>query len=415
MKHKAIGLFLLPGICFMFLLPMPASAAPRITLKPKVSTSWRMDTNYYGAEENEREVYTYLVQAGFELGVNTPKSSLGLDYTLNANYYDDRDAVPPGEKSTDEDNYIGHTLAFTARHQASDRVLVGLDDTFYKTRDPAQSDELSNSVDREKYYINRLTPLVYYDFGPRFSVGLRYQNTKIDYDPRDSEDAKEDRGALDVVYHFSRRATMDLEGQHWERDYDGTTSDYASNQVRLIFKRKLRHFSIVAGAGYHSRDFDDPNLEDIDVFTYHINLEGDGTLANRRTYVSFRTDQNLNDQGLGNQYFKATRFTLSAGHEFTKKVSGDIQAYYQISNYEGTFGVTDDGSLEERKDDTYDVSGTITYAFARWLSCSLKGGYTKRNSNLAGRNYENRYGLVSIDFAYGPKGRGRVEKTDLGY
>jgi len=86
MKHKAIGLFLLPIICFMFLLPMQASAAPRFTLKPKVSTSWRMDTNYYGAEENEREVYTYLVQAGFELGVNTPKSSLGLDYTLNSNY-----------------------------------------------------------------------------------------------------------------------------------------------------------------------------------------------------------------------------------------------------------------------------------------------------------------------------------------
>ena len=400
MKHRSISWFLFLGICFMSLLPVSTFAAPRFTIKPKVLTGWRMDTNYYGAEDIEREVYSYLVQAGFELGVNTPKSSLGIDYTMDANFYNDRDAVPPGEKPTDDDNFIGHTLALTARHQTTDRVLLGLDDTLYKTRDPAQSDELSNSIEREKYLINRLTPLVYYDFGPRFSLGLRYQNTKIDYDPGASEDADEHRGVLDVVYHFSRRATLDLEGQHWKKDYDGATSDYSSNQVRLIFKKKLRHLSIMAGAGYHSRNFDDANVENIDIFTYTINLEGEGTLANRRTYVSFRTDQNLNDQGLGDQYFKATRFTLRAGHEFTKKLSADIRAYYQISDYQGTFGVAEDGSIKERNDDTYDVSGTISYAFARWLSLSIGGGYTRRDSNLAGRDYNNSYGTAQISFAY---------------
>jgi len=401
-KLRWLGTILVLQVFFLWAFVAQAYPGVKFKVRPKISAGWRVDTNYYGAEKVEREVYTYTVSPGFELGIKTPKSSLGLNYALEANFYNDKDPVPPGEKPTDEDNYVGHTLVLTGRHRLTRRILVGLDDSFYFTRDPAQSDALSNSIKREKYFINRITPMIYYNFDPRFSLGLRYRNTKIDYRPGDEEDAKEIRGIIDLVYNMGRKATFDLEYQHWKRHYDQESSDYSSDQIRLILKKKLRFFSFTAGAGYHKRDFVDADVKDMSVFTYFITMEGSGTLANRRSRISLNITQNLNDQGTGDQYYKATRLTVTAEHDFTKKLTGSMSGYYQISDYEGTYGLSEGGSIKERKDNTYDVSGMVSYRFARWMTFSLSAGYTSRDSNLAGLDYDNTYCVVNIGFAYGP-------------
>jgi hypothetical protein len=313
-----------------------------------------------------------------------------LDYTLDAYYYDDRDPVPPEEQPADDDDYIGHTFTSEARYQAFDRLLLGLNESYYKTRDPAESDPFNNSIDREKYFINRITPFVVYDFGPKFTVRLRYRNTKINYDPSSSEDSTENRGLFNLIYNFTRRSSLDFEFQHWKKDYDAGTSDYSADQGKLIFRKELRIFRISAGAGYQNRSFDDSGLDDIDVFTYHFDLDGEGMLANRRSYVALNVEQNFNDQSTGNNYYTATRFVLSGGHEFSSKLSGDAQASYLIADYE----------LNRRKDDVYELSGSINYKFARWLTFSVTGGIEKRDSNLEGLDYDNTYFIANLEFAY---------------
>ena len=141
-------------------------------------------------------------------------------------------------------------------------------------------------------------------------------------------------------------------------------------------------------------------MDDFGGFTYNLNLEGGGLLANRKSYVAFNIDQNFNDYGPENEYFMGTRFTLTAGHDFSKRLSGDIEAFYQISGYEETFGLTPSGDTAKRKDDTYIISGTLGYEFARWLTLSGTGGYETRNSNLAGYSYDNTFVIVTLAFAY---------------
>ena len=71
--------------------PAAGLSAPKFKIKPKVLTSWRVDSNYYKVETNEREVHTYLVQPGINFGYETSKSLIDLDYTLDAHYFDDKD------------------------------------------------------------------------------------------------------------------------------------------------------------------------------------------------------------------------------------------------------------------------------------------------------------------------------------
>ena len=390
MSNDRTRLILWTAIIASLSFPVSICAAQHLDIKPKLSTSWQVDSNYYHAQDVEREVYTYKIQPGIRVDFETAKSTLMLDYTLDAYYYDDKDPVPPGGQPTDEDDYVGHTFIGEARYQAFDRLLVGLNGSSYKTRDPAESDIFSNSIDREKYIINQLTPIVVYDFRPKFTVRLQYRRTDIDYSASNIEDSAENRGLFNLIYNFTRRSSIDFDFQYWEKDYDAGTSDYSANQAKLIFRKQLRIFEISAGAGYQNRSFDESGLDDIDVFTYNLNLDGQGTLANRRTYIALNVEQNFNDQSIGNYYYTATRFILRGGHEFSSKLSGDAQASYMIADYETT----------RRNDDIYEFSGSIGYKLARWLTFSVTGGIEKRDSNISGLDYDNTYFIANLEFAY---------------
>ena len=397
MSYSRVKLYLSAAVIISLSFPIAVCAATKLNIKPKMSARWQVDSNLYLAQDREREVYTYIFQPGIEIGVNTAKSDLMLDYTMDAFYYEDSDPVPPGEEPSDDDDYIGHTGVLEAKYRAFDRLLFILNESFYLTRDAAQSDEFSNSVDREKYYVNRLTPTVIYEFGRKFTAALRYRHTKINYFPDNYEDSKENRGKFDLAYNFTPKTSLDMEYQYWKKNYDSSTSDYDSNQVKLIFRKRFRIFNVSAGAGYQNRSFDDSSLADIDVVTYHLNFDGEGTLANRRTNVSLNIEQNFNDQSIGNNYFTATRFILSGGHEFSRKLSGDLSAYYQIADYERS----------HRKDDTFEITGNINYMLARWLFFSVGAGYEERDSNMEGRDYENIYFISRLEFSYDLGGKRR--------
>jgi hypothetical protein len=379
--------------------PAGGLSAPKFKIKPKVSTGWRLDTNFYKEETNEREMHTYLVQPGIDFGYETAKSLIHLDCTLDAYYYDDRDPDPSGEET---DEYVGHTLSLKTRTKPFDRLTLGLDESYYDTRDPWQSDVLSNRAVRDEYSINRLTPRIVYEFGPKFTTGLRYRWTESDYEIDFQEDATEHRGMFDLIYNFTCRAALDLRYQHWEMDYHMDTSDYTSDQIELLFKKQFHYLSIVAGGGYHERSFDDPGMKDMDMFSYRLEFKGQNppAPAHKRSHISFSLLRDFNIYADAGDYHEAQRFILEAGHVFLEKLPITIQGVYQKSDYETFTGLSPSGVAEHREDNTYGVSTSLGYIFTDWLTLTTTAGYEERDSNLAGFDYENEYYLIKLDFAY---------------
>ncbi|MBA7571414.1 hypothetical protein ES708_13177 [subsurface metagenome] len=401
-RKKPIILIILAVSVILFFHVNVLDAA-RFTIKPKIASSWQTDSNFFKAETGERDVHTYLLQPGIDLGFETARTDISLNYTLNAYYYDDRDTVPAGQQKADENDYVGHTVAFKSRYRVFDRLLIGLDDSYFKTRDAAQADDLGNSVDRDKYFINRLTPMLFYDFGAKFTAGLRYRNTEIDYSKGDKEDSSEHRGMFDLIYNLTRTASLDLEYQHWARDYDKTTSGYTSDQVVLILRKQFNYVTLEAGGGYHERDFDDAALDNIDTVAYRVAVRAQNPPApdaRPRSYLDFSAEMNLNDQGVADSYYKTHRFSLNAGHIFLEKIKVDAGGYYQRSDYERTTGLTPGGATELREDDTYYISGSIGYIFDDWLTFSVSASYEDRDSNLQGYDYDNRSIMATLELSH---------------
>ena len=394
---KLVFFSILMSLFFISFFPVMGSAEPVFTIKPTATVSGQIDSNFYKTENNEEEVYTYLLQPGIQLGAATAKSKLNFIYTMDAYFYSN-----PAE----DENYVGHYAVLDASNSTTDRLTLGLKDSFYRTRRVDRYDDFTDTTERRKHNVNRLTPRAYYDFGDRFSIGLRYRRQDIDYDDSSSSDSVEHRGVFDLIYNPSRTTTLDLDYQHWKLNYDQGVSDHTSNQVRLIFQKRYKYFSFDAGGGYHKRHFEDPGLEEKDIVYYKIAIGGQNPPSfgiGRRIYESnsleikshihFDAERNFNNLG---DFRTENRFTLSLGHLFLEKIKGGLKGYYITSDYENI----------SRKDDTYGISGSIRYLINDRWNLLFITGITDRDSNVVGNSYENVYLTLNLEFSY-PIGRKR--------
>jgi len=415
MKKRFLVLLAVSVSFMLFSYPASFAGEGKIVVKPHINVSWQSDSNFWWAETDEKEVHTYLIQPGVTFGYETDKTKIHLDYTMNGYLYSDRDTLLPGERKASDDNYIGHTLQLLAStRQFQEKLLAGVREDFYLTRDPAQSDAFNNSAVRNKYFINRVEPFAFYEFSDRFTAGVRYRNTKTDYTEDYLEDSTENRGLFDLIYHFSETASLNLDYQIWTRDYSKNTSEYMSNQGMLTFQQRFRFVSLEAAAGYQYRSFEDENLESMDIVPWRLGFEfatepeAISPLLpeqQKKSYVSLMFGQDFNNQGLGESYFKADRVTLDVGHVFLERIPVHFNGYYQRSKYEFWTGITPSGSTEKRDDDTYKAYCSIGYKFLRWFTFSVKPGYEKRNSNIAGRSYEDKTIMAQLEFLYDVGGK----------
>ena len=84
---KLVFFTILMSLFFISFFPVVGLAEPVFTIEPTATVSGQLDSNFYKTENNEEEVYTYLLQPGIQLGAATAKSKLDFIYTLDAYFY----------------------------------------------------------------------------------------------------------------------------------------------------------------------------------------------------------------------------------------------------------------------------------------------------------------------------------------
>lgn len=371
-------------------------AEGRVVIEPKIHTDVQYNSNFWKAEDDEVGVNTYSIRPGVVLGYETQKSEIMADLSVDAYWYDDQDSPPAGVRDSSDDDFVGFTGSLTAESQVAKRLQLSIDESLMLTRDPASADDNSDSVSREKYTINRITPGMYYTLGTDFGLGLKYRNTYTDYtDDLGGEDNNEHRGILDFYYNLNRNAAIYLDYQLWNREYDETSSEYTSNKITLNYAHTFNFLSVVAGAGYHDRSFDVDGLEDIDMFTWNVGLLGEDKVEGNqqpRYWMNLSLGQNFNDSGTGDQYYIATKLTAEAGYRFFGKLETSAMFEFQNSDYQN--------HDENRDDDTITASAKVAYDILEFLTFGIEGGLKDRDSNITGKTYDDKFILALLNFDY---------------
>lgn len=369
----------------------------KFVIKPVIETGFEREDNFFKSETQTRTVDTIYVKPGINFGYTTGKSLVSLDYSLNRLDYDDQDSVPSGQRSADSFNYTEHRADFNISTQPTDRLAMGIGNLFWKTRDPAGSDALSNAVDRYKYNMNRLNPWVQYQFADKFGLGLQYIRLTTDYTddaPGEGEDIEENRGGLTLTYYLNSTTAFDLGYQAWNYDYDKTSVDYDSGQVMAGLNHQFNYFTARAEAGYHERDFDRYiQGGDIDSFVWKISLTGKNPrepVPIPKSSVYFALGSNFNDSGSGDSYYTTTRLDGRFTYLVLEKINLILKGWYQKADYEAS----------TREDDRWLVSGGADYMFQNRFVLGIEAGREERDSNAAGFDFENNYVMLKAGFSY---------------
>lgn len=374
------------------LLTANVFAAGKVVIHPMVEVGLEHNTNYWKAESNEVSVNTYSLKPGITLGFEAPKTSIMLETVLEAFWYDDLDTRPVGVRDASDDDYVGFMGKLSVDHQLTDRMNIGVNDELFITRDQANADTQSNSVDRSKFTINYFEPYAYYELTRKFGLMAAYRNTITDYE-KNLEDSTEHRGIYDLYYYLNRDSAIYLDYQIWYRDYDQTSSDYTSNKITLNYEKSYKYFTITGGAGYHNRDFTSSKVDDIDMFSWGVSIERldpEKTVKTSKSHLLIELGQEMNDDGSGNTYFTSTYFNVEGGYRFFERVYGGLAASFQNSDYE----------TSNRDEDTYFLSAKIGYNILENLVVALEGGLETRESNIVGNDYDDAFVMLTLNFDY---------------
>jgi hypothetical protein len=388
-KTVVISSFLLTG---SVLLLFYGTASAKIIIQPKIHSGVINNSNFWKAEDDEVSVNTYYTKPGIIVGYEAPKTELSFDATVDFLWYDDQDTPPVGVRSSSDDDFVGFTGELKANHQLTDRLNLGVADQLYVTRDPARSDGNSNSISRDKYTINYFEPSAYYEFADKFGFMTKYRHTITDYD-KDLEDSNEHRGFFDLFYILNRSAAVYVDYQVWQREYDQTSNDYVSNMVSLNYEHEFNYFTVKGGAGYHHRTFDDAGLDDLDLFSWKIQVKGmdsDSTPQKTRSRVELYVGQEMNDDGTGDNYFTATYIRFAGGYRFLEKLEASVKADYQNSDYD----------TDIRDEDTYLASLGLSYSPLDYITFGMEGGLERRDSNVAGNDYDDAFVMFTLNIDY---------------
>ncbi|MBW1816232.1 MAG: hypothetical protein JRJ60_03635 [Deltaproteobacteria bacterium] len=418
-----VRLSLLAGVSFFLLVwGNMAVAGPKITLKPMVTVAGKYDSNFYGVEKGERGVYTLLVQPGIKVGMVMPKTSVEFAYALEGYVYQDSSTVPEGQRKASDLNYIGHLFNLALNYQPTRRLNLGLTDSFYMTRYPYYYDRLTTIIDKRKYWINRFSPNIFYDFKNRLSAGLRYDWRRIRYDKDEVEevgegtfygDSDSHELGLAVGYNPTRTTTLDFDYKYMQLEYvDGmlAENDYKMHWFMLQGQKRYKYFAFDAGIGWQTRDYpNDTAVQTNDDFTFKLGITGQSPPpSERRRHLGRVFLRPMDHFYLGwirmpstyGEYYTADRFTLSVGNLFYDRINVQLRGWYQISDYNEFTGITAGGGTETRYDETFDASARVGYLFTDVLALNLTGGRQERDSNLSGYGYINNYAILSLDFNY---------------
>ncbi len=404
---RVVFVVMMVGLTF---LPGSGIARTFINIQPMITVGAQYETNFFRTEENEKAVYTYIVQPGIQLGVSTVRSSVDFKYTLEGYYFDDSGDVPDGERPADDLNYFGHYFVLDARSAVTDRLTLKVFDTFYSTRRVTRYDDYTDDTGLRKHYINRFTPGIYYDFKNRFFLALNYRRQDIDYDDTDIDDSVEHRGLLTLFYNPSRTSTIDIDYQHWVFDTNAPIGDYTSDQIFLNYQKRYKYLFFDGGIGYNHRSYSDSVPDDGDKIVYRlaVGAQNPPDFGIRRRYYranamgvlsNFYLEYNTNYHDLGDQRYDHRLF-LSVGRLFYRKIKLDLSGYYVRSDYDTFFGLTPEGTLAVREDDVFGLTASLRYLIKERWNLLFMAGLVDRSSNLAGFSYDDTFASAELEFFF---------------
>ncbi|MBX3504018.1 MAG: outer membrane beta-barrel protein [Parvibaculum sp.] len=367
--------------------------AGAFTVFPEVSVTGAYNDNIYATDTNTESDFITTLGARVSAASNWSRHALNLRAGVAQQLYadnDDEDRLDwnvggDGRIDITRDTNISAGLSYaelTEDRGAPNAAGIGF------AAEPTEYSLLQANVALDHRF-NRVTSRLgatYSDFDyddtPAIGGG-----PAIDQDFRDREEFTQ---FLRLGYDVSPDTNVYVQGTINQRKYDqqppAVPLNRDSDGYAVVVGSEFRLTNLAQGGvyvGYHSQDYDDPTLPEIDGLAYGASVDWFVTpLTTVRFEAASSIEETINAGASG---YTENSVGLRIDHELMRNVILGARASYANNDYEGI----------TREDDVMRAGLSVDYLLNRNFSLQLGYDYTERDSNVNARDYTaNQIGLT---------------------
>ena len=331
------------------------------------------DDNLWLRSSDKTDSFRIVDELSLQLNVVLKTTYLSVDYTPAATWYDER---------KDDEFDVYHNLTVNFLQDLGERLTLDVADTLRAGRLPELYDDNGYIVreDNDNYFNStraslmfKLTPETRLDLSGRYMF-LTYDDDELHrYDNYDSWVA-----GLTLRHLFPSRTTGFVDFRYQQLMYDHSPENFNRDSDTIFGGVGLeqtfsRNFIGTLRGGVQQRVYDDDKLFDDQTQPY---VEGSLTFlpgANSLTRFTFTASYSISESDISSYLSQErTAFSLSAAHEFTKRIGAFVSASYAHGEYDADYSLGK--SLPGIDEDTYTVSARLSYKIAErnWLELNYQ-------------------------------------------
>ncbi len=413
---RVTGIVLLFLSCFLWAVPS-VRAECRYNLVPSLSVEEKYDDNIFLRSTDETSDWTSNISPAVAFDVQCATRGITLSYSPGFVFY----------RRYTEYNTVRHNGSLTAFLQAGPYTRIDFRDSFYRTEEPREMDEAIYATrhTRNPYYRNTGDIKISHQFGLKDSFSFGYNDSHLENKDPEVEDTRIQTPYAGLSYWFDVQNGLELDVRHSISDYE-TTPDFKQNTDTLRFTHLLGPDSSCS-ASYTYTDMNyDPGRTDYVIhsgnISYSKSMGPHTALSAGIGYFLHNPEDGGSSDGANYQVGidqKFERGSISVGGQggyrqelsdaenlgFAKFWSANGRINYLLLpdlTASGGLSYVEEKFIEQadRRDTLWSATAGLAYSYRRWLSLSLNGQHTERDSGADVNDYDDNQIMLRITASY---------------
>lgn len=334
------------------------------------------DDNIWLSEKNEEDSFRIVDEISLQLNMVMKTTYFSVNYTPAVTWYEHRD---------DDEFDVLHNVTANLLQDFGEKLTLSLSDTLRAGQLPELYDDDGYIVreDNDNYYNSARGDLMFnLTKETRLDLSGRYMFLTYDKDGQGESHYYDNYDSwvagLSLRHLFPSRTTGFVDFRYQQLMYDRSPDGF-SRDADTIFggigleQTFSRYFIGSVRGGVQRRNYDEDKIFDDQTQPY---VEGSFTFlpgANSQTRLTLTASYAIGESDISNYLSqKRTAVSLSAAHEFTKRIGAYVSAAYAHGAYERDYSIGK--NLPDVDEDTFSVSVRLSYKIYdnNWLELNYQ-------------------------------------------
>ncbi|MEW6327907.1 MAG: outer membrane beta-barrel protein [Thermodesulfobacteriota bacterium] len=425
--------------CFSWAVPS-VQADCQYKLVPSLTVEEKYDDNIFLSSTDETSDLTTVISPAVSFNVQCPTRGITLSYSPGFVFY----------KRYTEYNTVRHNGNLSAFLQAGPHTRIDFRDSFYRTEEPREQMEAIHVTryyylpygpyllvwpedtiiyatrrTRNTYYRNTGDIKVSHQFGPKDSFFVGYNDSHLENKDPLVEDTRIQTPYAGISYWFDVQNGLAFDVRYSVSDYD-TNPDFKQITDTLRFTHLYGQDSSIS-ASYTYTDMNyDPGGTDYVIHSGNISYSKSmGPYTTLSAGVGYflqnpangGTSDGLNYQVGIDQKIERGNVSIGGAGGYRQELSDaenlGFAKFWSANgrvNYLLLPDLTANGGLSyveekfiervDRRDKLWSATAGLAYSYRQWLSLSLSGEHTERDSSMDINDYDDNQIMLRITASY---------------